>query len=336
MIDKINEIVIEYFGLSVFLICTLLVGVVYLVIWCVKMLQYVKKLDSLPCEQHKEDIVDLKLMIAQMKEASEKDRERQNSLPCEQHKEDIVDLKLMIAQMKEASEKDRERQNSLPCEQHKDDIVDLKAILARLDEKTEKVNTLPCEQHKDDIVDLKVVAARVQETADRIDRRIDELTCKCHHDKLEEHSLSIAKLDTTLDYIKNALDAALGTQHRLNGFTQTMSPLAITELGMAMVKRLGLDKMFERNWVRINSLIEEGAESETPYDIDRFCREHAVVYPEKFLGAEDIVVLKNDAYLQGLSLTHYMNVVAVMARDRYFKEHGIKPFTPSNSIGTTK
>ena len=81
--------------------------------------------------------------------------------------------------------------------------------------------------------------------------------------------------------------------------------------------------MFEVNWERIGTLIEKEAGSKNPYDIQQFCIEQAVVFPEKFLSEEQVNVLKTDAYKMGLPLTSYMNVVAVMARDRYFKEHGI-------------
>lgn len=91
-----------------------------------------------------------------------------------------------------------------------------------------------------------------------------------------------------------------------------------------MVKRLGLEKMFNNNWERINDLISKGIKSQNAYDIDRFCLEQAVVFPDKFLSENEISILKEDAYKNGLLLTSYMKVLAVLSRDRYLKEHDIE------------
>ena len=49
----------------------------------------------------------------------------------------------------------------------------------------------------------------------------------------------------------------------------------------------------------------------------------AIVFPEKFLNPEDLDRLKTDAFQKGLTLTPYMRAVAVLVRDKYFKENGI-------------
>lgn len=110
---------------------------------------------------------------------------------------------------------------------------------------------------------------------------------------------------------------------KTDGLTQTKSPLSITEKGWETVRRLGMEKMFNNNWERINDLISKGAESQNAYDIDRFCVEQAVVFPDKFLSENEISTLKEDAYKNGLLLTSYMKVLAVLSRDRYLKEHNI-------------
>ena len=109
-----------------------------------------------------------------------------------------------------------------------------------------------------------------------------------------------------------------------DGFTQTHSPLSITDKGWEMIHRLGVDKMFENNWTRIKSLITENVEHKNAYDINNFCIEQAVVYPEKFLSESETAVLKDDAYQNGDTLASYMKVIAVLARDRYFKETGLE------------
>ena len=123
----------------------------------------------------------------------------------------------------------------------------------------------------------------------------------------------------------DSLAQSLQSNHKViaDPFTQTHSPLSITEKGHEMIKRIGMDKMFESNWERIKKLIEECSESKNPYDIQQFCMQQAVVFPEKFLSEKQLDTLKTDAYNTGIPLTSYMKVWAVLSRDRYFKENGI-------------
>lgn len=70
--------------------------------------------------------------------------------------------------------------------------------------------------------------------------------------------------------------------------------------------------------------IDENVKDKNAYDVDQFCLEHAVVFPERFLSKEEVNVLKDDAYKEGLSLTSYMRVIAVLSRDRYLSAHDIE------------
>ena len=85
-----------------------------------------------------------------------------------------------------------------------------------------------------------------------------------------------------------------------------------------------MKQMFSNNWSRIKQLIDNEVESTNAYDINEFCIKYAVVFPEKFLKPEEVDILKNDAYAQGLTLMEYMKIIAVMARDKYFEENNIK------------
>ena len=107
-------------------------------------------------------------------------------------------------------------------------------------------------------------------------------------------------------------------------FTMQHSPLRISERGWEVVRKLGIDNMFANNWERIRQLIDNEVESKNAYDINEFCIKYAVVFPEKFLQPEEVTILKNDAYVQGLTLMEYMKIIAVMARDKYFEENNIK------------
>lgn len=194
-------------------------------------------------------------------------------------------------------------------------IIALTAWCCKIWYKIKNIDNLPCNEHKNDIAGLK------EKTFPK-----EELPCAVHQQKISEHGESLARLDTSVRFIvrnigASAQEAQKGQPRRK--FTQTHSPLRITDEGREKMNALGMDAMFRNNWPRIKELIDDGVKEKNAYDIDYFCIEQAVVYPEKFLSDGDILKLKNDAYREGLSLTSYMKIIAVLSRDAYFKECGI-------------
>lgn len=170
-----------------------------------------------------------------------------------------------------------------------------------------------CEEHREKIEELGKVSY--------------DLPCKIHSEKIENHSISVGRIDATLSFLTKSIEemnSQLRQMNNINPLTQQHSPLSITTHGWEVVKKLGIDKMFSKNWERIKQLIDKGVENKNAYDINEYCIKYAVVYPEKFLEPNDIDILKNDAYVQGLTLMEYMKIIAVMARDKYFEENNIK------------
>lgn len=156
-------------------------------------------------------------------------------------------------------------------------------------------------------------------------KKVDSLPCEKHSEKMSLHDNAVSKSDTSISFLTKEIETAMRMMQQKDnkgeGFTQAQSPLSITTKGKDMIKHLSLDKMFDRNWPRIKELIESEVPEKNAYDIDNFCIQQAVVFPEKFLAAEEISILKDDAFKNGITLTPYMKVVAVMSRDRYFSEH---------------
>ena len=165
--------------------------------------------------------------------------------------------------------------------------------------------------------------------------KISALPCDNHsqimnrHD--EEHRSAgtrMTKVEVSVEYLQKSLDSLTkGLQGNnkliLDSFTLNHSPLSITEKGREMMQRLGVEEMFKRNWERIDRYIDENVKDKNAYDVDQFCMEQAVVFPENFLSKEEVNVLKDDAYKEGLSLTSYMRVIAVLSRNKYLAEHNI-------------
>lgn len=191
-------------------------------------------------------------------------------------------------------------------------------------DKTKKIDELPCASHTQKLDSLISLSTK-----------LEGLPCGDHQHKLEnqmnKHSnieTAISKIETSISFMQKSIDGLSQNLQKNRGiitdpFTQRRSPLTITEPGYEMVNRLGILDMVENNWLRIRLFIEENAQSRNPYDIQQFCIEQAVVFPEKFLQEEEINKIKLDAYLNGEALSSYMKVIAVLARDRYFEEHDI-------------
>lgn len=132
-------------------------------------------------------------------------------------------------------------------------------------------------------------------------------------------------METSIKYLNRSIERLNVILSSIDdSFTKQNNPLRITPKGEEVVKKLGMDKMFANNWERIRRLIDAEVEEKNAYDINEFCIKYAVVYPEKFLQPAEIAVLKDDAYQQGMALMDYMKILAVMARDAYFRENGIK------------
>lgn len=165
-------------------------------------------------------------------------------------------------------------------------------------------------------------------------KKIDKLPCDAHAKQIASGrelqattNTAIAKIETSIEYLQKSIDALSQNMQKnkiiIDPFTQSHSPLSITDKGKDMLKATGIDKMFERNWSRISKDIENNAKSNNPYDVQQYCLEQAVVFPEKFLQKEELDTIKNVAYNSGVPLASYMKVIAILSRDRYFSEKGI-------------
>lgn len=209
--------------------------------------------------------------------------------------------------------------DACPCKEHDRKLERVVAVEKDLELR-------PC---KERIVRPECVAA--------IDKKMSELPCGDHLDQIRKHTEGHSKvlqdlesIKTSIKYMNKGIDGLGELLQKKNIitsgiFTQSHSPLSITDEGKNMMERIGAQKMFDNNWPRISNYIKENNESPNPYDIQQFCIQQAVVFPEKFLSEEELDKIKIDAYSTGNPLLSYMRVFAVLARDRYFEENGIDP-----------
>ncbi len=166
----------------------------------------------------------------------------------------------------------------------------------------EKKVTLYEEKHSD--CEKRFISLETKKAEDLvIQRRLDEIIYS-----IKELQLPLAKKIIT------------------DPFIDTHSPLSLTQKGIEKSKELNIEEMIDKNWEQISNLISTHSSSTTnPYDIQQLCLVECVVTPTDFLNENDLDVIKRDAYNTGSSLELYMQIVAVIIRDRYFKENNIDP-----------
>jgi hypothetical protein len=188
---------------------------------------------------------------------------------------------------------------------------------------------------------LKNKAGRAEEKAVEACAKIDRLPCESHKEILNlqkdnnrDRDIRIEKMDIKIDYLgKNISDMAKNINSiaeklnvniiRATPLTQSQSPIMLTDRGTEKVRELGIDKMISDNWEHITAIIEEKSQSKNPYDIQQLCMDESIIFPEKFITPGDIDTLKLDAYKNGDILQSYMRMVAIIIRDRFFREHNI-------------
>lgn len=178
-------------------------------------------------------------------------------------------------------------------------------------DRVRRIDGLPCDER----------GAKLRSAETRI-AQMEERPCDVHRRKLDDHAQIITRLDTTIELLKSLLYTPKGDAGA-QPFTQSQSPLSITPAGRDMMARTGMQAMFDERWAVMADFITAKAHSLNPYDIQEMLIEQCVVHPEKFLTPAQIDLLKLDAYNTGNVLASYMKVLAVLARDRYFAEHGI-------------
>lgn len=169
-------------------------------------------------------------------------------------------------------------------------IVAIVAYNLYLKNVRDKFNSLPCETHQD---------------------TISNLPCG-------DHSKLFFEIKEDLAFIKGAFS----TKSK-NRFTQSHSPIGLSELGEKVAKDLSIQDKIEKNWTKIEPLIDEGTKSKNAYDIQQFCMEKPMVYPEEFFDEDSLNEIKNYAFETGDNIAEYMQMIGVIIRDEYFNKKGI-------------
>ena len=154
------------------------------------------------------------------------------------------------------------------------------------------------------------------------------LKCEMSDNKNDAHG-KFSLMDGKIDEIRKDIAYLRGFSESIqklvtDGYTQRHSPVSLTEKGSAEVRDSGLDKIVDRNWEKIFHTLENDVKSKNPYDIQSYCMENVYVCPDRFFNDDDVYYIKELAFKKGLALMTYTNMLAVLIRDRYFREKGLE------------
>ncbi len=146
--------------------------------------------------------------------------------------------------------------------------------------------------------------------------KINKLPCEKHSERI-----------TSLQVINAKLDGILQTIQSFNGdsnqLVQAHSPINLTQKGLELKDELKLDHFIDANWANTCSYIESHSISKNPYDIQQLCFDYTISNTTDVVTSEGADILKSKAFEIGIPSINLLQVVSIVIRDRYFKEHGL-------------
>lgn len=162
----------------------------------------------------------------------------------------------------------------------------------------------PCQAHKD-IIEAQ---SRKQESDSALLHEI------------QGELRSLARLESGIHQMSNTLQILAAGFPTQSPLTQSHSPISLTALGKEIAEKLNFKELISANWDKIESIIDS---EKNPYDIQMEFITKFITCPEMYLDKRTLDIIKNDAFLRGISLLDYMRMIGIMSRDKYFAEHNI-------------
>jgi hypothetical protein len=135
-------------------------------------------------------------------------------------------------------------------------------------------------------------------------------------DKIEDNT---DKIKENIILIKAAMKIALP-----DSYTQSQSPVSLTQRGKEMADKLDVERRVAANWEHIFQYIEKSVKDKNAYDIQQFCIERATVNLLEFLTEEDVRDIKLVAFNEGRAVESFGGLIGVIIRDAYFKKKKIQ------------
>ncbi len=154
----------------------------------------------------------------------------------------------------------------------------------------------------------------------------DNLPCEKHEESIDKLTTSINNVNVSLGKLETGQEdihkmiSMMASSPSQGMFTQSHSPISLTDIGKEIASSLELDNVLDKNWSKVENIIEG---EKNPYDIQMEFISKFIIDSEKYLDDKSLDLIKKDAFMRGVPLIEYMRLLGVMARDRYFIEHKI-------------
>jgi len=132
--------------------------------------------------------------------------------------------------------------------------------------------------------------------------------------KIDELKKEVASIKLAFDLSKLQFDAHVSESH---------SPQVLTELGNKIAEELNADDIISRNWERIKENLDNNIKEPTPYDIQQYCLDTALVDIAEFVDSGTVMTLKFRAYMEGKPVAYFSPIFGLKIRDRYMAEIGL-------------
>lgn len=166
------------------------------------------------------------------------------------------------------------------------------------------IRNLPCGDHRQELDRQRARQESESSLLHNIEGRLD----------------SISRIETSIESVNRSLQMLAAGIPPHSSLTQSHSPISLSDKGNEIAEALELKKMIGNNWDRISEAITE---EKNPYDIQMKFISEMILHSDEYLDSESIEKIKNDAFGRGLPLAEYLRMIGILARDRYFSEHGI-------------
>lgn len=156
--------------------------------------------------------------------------------------------------------------------------------------------------------------------------KADNLPCDKHEQMIQSMASSINGINVTLARLEGHMEGMRNMISMMAGstgtsqLTQNHSPISLTPKGQEIAEQLKLDDILSANWSKVESIIDD---EKNPYDIQMEFITRFISSPDEYIDGASMDKIKRDAYMRGLPLIDYMRMLGIMARDRYFQQHGI-------------
>jgi hypothetical protein len=143
--------------------------------------------------------------------------------------------------------------------------------------------------------------------------------------KIVEKFVVVNKLESNVDSMKQDLIEIKATlniwRQENNQFTQTRSPISLSDAGLEVAQAIHVDNIVSRCWKTLDNEIKDKLDhSSNPYTVQEICLTIGKHYMD-YLSDSEKDLVKNYAFQKGHNVASYDAIFGILIRDKFFKEN---------------